>query len=239
MRLETPSNFPVRSAIFTHLEDGVAKAIFDRNKTLIAVHPERAALWYWLIPFADDRYSIGVVGETEIAGACEGHELHRLQSLVAEEPSLRRLLPNARWDSPTRQIVGYAANVKSLWGRGYALLGNAAEFLDPIFSSGVTIALKSASLAAALLQRQFAGVAVNWHDEFEVPLKIGVDTFRAFVESWYKGGLQRIIFYQKPPPEILRMISGILAGYAWDETNPYVKQTGRRLAALENLCYPS
>ncbi len=156
--------------------------------------------------------------------------------LGPKTPSLRRLLANARWDTPARQIVGYSANVKSLCGPGYALLGNAGEFLDPIFSSGVTIAFKSASLAAAVLERQFAGETVDWDDEFAAPLKRGVDTFRAFVESWYRGGFQRIIFHADPPPDIRRMISAILAGYAWDQTNPYVRDTKRRLAALEELC---
>ena len=69
-----------------------------------------------------------------------------------------------------------------------ALLGNAGEFLDPIFSSGVTIAMKSASLAAAsALDRQLRDVPVDWDDEFARPLKRGVDVFRAFVESWYDG----------------------------------------------------
>ena len=72
--------------------------------------------------------------------------------------------------------------------------------------------------------------------EFAAPLKRGVDTFRAFVESWYRGGFQRIIFHAHPPPDIRRMISAILAGYAWDQTNPYVRDTQRRLAALEELC---
>ncbi len=49
---------------------------------------------------------------------------------------------------PVRTITGYSANVSSLWGEGYALLGNAGEFLDPVFSSGVTIAFKSAQLAS-------------------------------------------------------------------------------------------
>ena len=72
------------------------------------------------------------------------------------------LLKDAEWDTPARQIVGYSANVKSLWGKGFALLGNAGEFLDPVFSSGVTIAFKSASLATQCLAREFAGEAVDW-----------------------------------------------------------------------------
>ena len=164
-------------------------------------------------------------------------QTERLQALVGEDPSLSGLLRNAAWDTPARQIVGYSANVKSLCGRGFALLGNAGEFLDPIFSSGVTIAFKSASLAVDVLHRQFAGETVDWQDEFAAPLKRGIDTFRAFVESWYRGGFQRIIFHANPPREVRRMISAILAGYAWDQTNPYVRDTARRLAALEELCY--
>ena len=237
LQLETPSDFPVRGAIFTHIEDGITSSEFDRNKILITVHPARDDVWYWLIPFADGRCSLGVVGEIDFLAQQRGSETERLQSLVQQTPSLYCLLAQALWDTPARQIVGYSANVKSLCGPGYALLGNAGEFLDPIFSSGVTIAFKSASLAAAALERQFAGETVDWRAEFAAPLKRGVDTFRAFVESWYRGGFQRILFRANPPADIRRMISAILAGYAWDETNPYVRDTKRRLAALEELCY--
>ena len=78
--------------------------------------------------------------------------------------------------------------------------------------------------------------SVDWLAEFALPLKRGVDTFRAFVESWYRGGLQRIIFRPRQPAEVRRMIASILAGYVWDQSNPYVSQTRRRLAALEALC---
>jgi flavin-dependent dehydrogenase len=235
LQLEAPSNFPVRGGIFTHIEDRIASG-FDRNKILITVHPLHDDVWYWLIPFADRRSSLGVVAKTQFLAKYPGDETERLQTLVREAPSLQRLLARARWDTPARRIVGYSANVKSLCGPGYALLGNAGEFLDPIFSSGVTIAFKSASLAAAALKRQFAGEHVDWNAAFALPLKRGVDTFRAFVESWYSGGFQRIIFFANPPADVRRMISAILAGYVWDETNPYVRDTERRLGALEELC---
>ena len=210
---------------------------FDRNKIRINVQPDNRDLWYWLIPFSDGRCSIGVVGGLEALARYQGTEVERLRALIAADTATDRLLAQARWDTPVRQLVGYACNVSSLSGRGYALLGNAGEFLDPIFSSGVTIAFKSASLAAALVPRQLAGESVDWEEEFALPLKQGVDTFRAFVESWYRGGLQRIIFDPVQRADIRRMIAAILAGYAWDRSNPYVSQTRRRLAALEELCY--
>lgn len=234
--LETPSEFPVRGAIFTHLEDRIASARFDRQKILVTVHPEHDDVWYWLIPFAGGRCSLGVVGAPEFLNGAGGELTERLKGLVQENPRLQNLLATARWDTPARRLIGYSANVKSLWGPGFALLGNAGEFLDPIFSSGVTIAFKSASLAAAALDRQFGGETVDWQAEYAAPLQRGVDTFRAFVESWYRGGFQQIIFHADPPSLVRRMISAVLAGYAWDTTNPYVRDAARRLAALEQLC---
>lgn len=234
--LERPSNFPARGAIFTHIRDGVMPGAFDRDKIRITVHPRHVDVWYWLIPFSDGRCSIGVVARREFLEQYAGSETERLRALVDEDPALRALLANAEWDTPARQIVGYASNVSTLWGPGYALLGNAGEFLDPVFSSGVTIAVKSASLAVAAIQREIAGETVDWEADYARPLRAGVDCFRAFVEAWYAGSFQKIIFHEPQQAAIRRMISSILAGYAWDTANPYVAEPQRRLRVLEGLC---
>lgn len=236
--LETPSEFPVRGAFFTHIEDRTMPGSFDRNKILITVHPTYQDVWFWTIPFSNGRCSLGVVAELSRLEQYPGSEAERLQALVAETPSLAGLLANAVWDTPVRKLTGYAANVKTLWGKGYALLGNAGEFLDPVFSSGVTIAVKSATLAADAIAREYAGEAVDWQRDYADPLRRGVDTFRSFVESWYAGGFQDVIFHERQSPDIRRMISAILAGYAWDLNNPYVAEP-RRLKTLEQLCAAS
>jgi hypothetical protein len=165
----------------------------------------------------------------------EGGETAWLKAMVAEAPTLAGLLSDAAWDTPARTLQGYSANVKSLYGPSYALLGTAGEFLDPVFSSGVTIAMRSAQLSAPLVARHLAGGKVDWRSEYEAPLRQGVDAFRSFVESWYRGGFQDVIFYEKPQPEVKAMICSILAGYAWDRNNPYVAEPGR-LKVLEALC---
>lgn len=239
LQLESPSNFPVRGAIFTHVRDRIPPDTgFDRNKILITTHPEHIDVWYWTIPFSNGTCSLGVVAEREFLERYQGSELERLQAIVGEDPNLTRLLRDAEWGVlPARQIVGYSANVASLHGPGYALLGNAGEFLDPVFSSGVTIAFKSAQLAADCLARRHAGEQVDWERDFSVPLRAGVRTFRRFVEAWYAGGFQQIIFFEDAQPEVRRMICSILAGYAWDTENPYVSDdSGRRLKVLEELC---
>ena len=117
------------------------------------------------------------------------------------------------------------------------MLGNAGEFLDPVFSSGVTIAMKSASLAANLLDRQFKEDDVCWEEHYTKPLMIGIDTFRAFVESWYAGDLMDIFFTEKEKDSLIQSyLISILAGYVWDTENPYVLNSSRRLNSLTKLC---
>ncbi len=234
--LETPSGFPIRAAVFTHVQDGVPPGTFDRNKIWIGIHPEHADVWYWGIPFSNGRMSLGVVAEKAFLDRYPGADADVLKALIGEDPALSTLLANATWDTPVRRIGGYAANVKALSGKGYALLGNAGEFLDPVFSSGVTIALKSASLATELIRREWAGETVDWPSEYDRPLKAGVDTFRVFVEAWYAGVFQKIIFYPRKSDEVRRKIASILAGYAWDTNNSLVANARRSIAALDQLC---
>ena len=234
--LEAPSNFPVRQAVFTHVEDHIDNPTFDRTKILVTTHPVHRDIWFWTIPFSNGRCSVGVVaaaehfdGRTVDLDAC-------LRGFIAETPSLAGVLSNAVWDTPARTIGGYSANVKTLHGPGFALLGNAAEFLDPVFSSGVTIAMRSASMAAGVLHRQLQGESVDWQTEFADPLKRGVDTFRCYVEGWYTGTFQDVIFHDGSSREIRRMIASILAGYAWDERNPFVSEAKRRLKVISEFC---
>lgn len=234
--LEAPSSFPVRQAVFTHVEDRIDCEGFEREKILITTHPTQRDIWFWTIPFSNGRCSVGVVAAAEqFAGHSQNLD-QCLRSFIDQTPSLGRVLANAVWDTPARTIGGYSANVKTLYGPGFALLGNAAEFLDPVFSSGVTIAMRSASMAAAVLHRQLQGEAVDWQTEFAEPLKRGVDTFRCYVEGWYAGTFQDVIYHPDSSPQIRRMISAILAGYAWDERNPFVSEPKRRLRMLSDIC---
>lgn len=235
--LEQPSCLPPRKALFTHLVDNIdpQDPVYDRNKILISVHPQHPEVWYWLIPFSNGNCSFGVVGEPDFFERYPQDKLEAIKQLANEEPGLAALLQRAEYPNPASELGGYSANVKHLATEHYALLGNAGEFLDPVFSSGVTIAMKSAQLAAACVVRQLRGEAIDWQAEYAQPLMVGVNTFRTYVEGWYTGSLQDVIFYQDPNPRIKQMICSILAGYAWDTSNPYVQNSEQRLTTLAEL----
>ncbi|PSV33833.1 FAD-dependent oxidoreductase [Photobacterium sp. GB-27] len=236
--LEQPSCLPVRHAIFTHVVDHIEDSgvEHDREKILISVHPTNEDVWFWLIPFSNGTCSLGVVAEPEFLAQYDADEKTALQQIVAQEPTLNKLLSKAEYANPAAQIGGYSANVKHLATNNYALLGNAGEFLDPVFSSGVTIAMQSADLVVSALLKQLAGDEVNWQQEYADKLMVGVNTFRTYVEGWYSGELQKVIFYTDPDPKIKQMVCSILAGYAWDQKNPFVAQSERRLRTLAEIC---
>ena len=237
LELEKPSDFPIRAARFCHVKDAIVAGDFDRQKIRIGINPTQRDVWSWLIPFPNGNSSLGVVGSRDHLARYTGTDEDKYWAMIADEPKLRTLLAEAHTVRPVGELIGYAANVKTLHGPGFALLGNAAEFLDPVFSSGVTIALHSAKLAAALLDRQLRGEAVDWQTEFAEPLMFGVETFRTFVTGWYDGSLQDVIFYPDKSPAIHRMICSVLAGYVWDPANPYNgPQSARRLRALAAMC---
>lgn len=234
--LDRPSTFPSRTSLFTHIEDNFEAGEFDREKIRVVIHSNHKDVWFWLIPFANGRCSLGVVAQEEFYQNLSEDPEEALKSIINNEPNIKKLLRKAKFDTPVRKITGYSADVSSLYGNGFALLGNAGEFLDPVFSSGVTIAMKSASLAANLLDKQFKGETVDWENDYSEPLRFGVNTFRTFVEAWYDGRFQDIIFSSNQSDSIREMICSILAGYAWDTNNPYVKKSERRINALAEIC---
>jgi len=235
--LEEPSTLMPRKAIFTIVEDNIINdGYFDRDKILISIHPDEHEVWYWLIPFSNGTCSVGVVAKESFLVNYSSDNKLALQQLIKEESGLKRILNNANYPNKIGEILGYSAKVKKLSDEKFALLGNAAEFLDPIFSSGVTIAIKSAELATDILIRKFAGETVNWQADYENRLMVGVNVFRCYVDSWYSGAFQDVILYPNPNKKIKNMICSILAGYAWDEKNPFVEEPYRRLNNVHELC---
>ena len=234
--LEVPSCLKSRKAYFTHIQDNITEVLYDRKKILITTHPDFRSVWFWLIPFSNGRCSIGVVGEDSIVGIQNLSDAEILKEHTYKAPMLKRLLGNAVWDTPVRSIESYSKDVKTLFGERFILLGNASEFLDPVFSSGVTIAMVSAKLASDALVRILKGEKVDLNKEYVEPLMIGINAFRTYVQGWYDGKFQDVIYAKQENYDVKRQICSILAGYAWDTTNPYVTRSNDSLEVVAKYC---
>jgi len=230
LNLETPSNFPQRDALFSHVLGDVRPTGREEGKIWVCIHPGGA--WLWVIPFSNGKTSVGAVASPEFFQKFSGTPDEQLRAILMSDPNAARRLEKMEFVMPAQRISGYSCSVKQLFGERFALVGNATEFLDPVFSSGVSLAFASASRSAKILTRQLRGEPVDWQTEYADHLMHGIDIFRAYVSGWYDGKLPTIFFAENKNPDIMRQICSVLAGYVWDKSNPYVAQAERALGVL-------
>ena len=219
--LETPSKFPQRAALFTHVTGDLRPEGSEAGK-----------IWVCL------QTSVGVVAGTEFFEQYLGDLDAQLRAILAGDPNAARRLANMQFVFPAQRIGGYACSVKKLFGERFVLVGNATEFLDPVFSSGVALALASSQRATQVLVRQLRGEPVDWQVEYADHVMQGINTFRAYVNAWYEGKLPTIFFAANRNPDVMRQICSVLAGYVWDKSNPYVTQADRALGLLAKILDP-
>lgn len=231
--LELPSSFPPREALFTHVTRDHRPADREEGKIWVCIHPGGA--WIWIIPFSNGKSSVGVVGDPEFFEQFPAEPEAQLSAIIESDPNAAARLAEMEIVFRPIRISGFACSVKQLYGPRFALVGNATEFLDPIFSSGVALALESARRAAQVLARHLRGETVDWETEYVEFVRHGMDTFRAYVKAWYNEDLQHIFFAPQRDPAIMSQICSVLAGYVWDKQNPYVTQAERALKLLANI----
>ncbi|MFN8242431.1 MAG: NAD(P)/FAD-dependent oxidoreductase [Ferruginibacter sp.] len=234
--LERPSHLPARKTLFTHVVDKKRSMDHEPNRITIIVHAE--GIWIWVIPFSSGVTSVGFVGKHEFYDKVSGSNEEQLRALLDSEPYLRERMKDVEFVFEPRVLESWSVTSSTFYGDGFVLTGNVTEFLDPVFSSGVTLAAASSQLAAHLVIRQLKGEAVDWQKEYTDTMMQGVNTFRSYVNGWYDGTLGTIFFSDNPNPEIKNQICSVLAGYVWDLENPYVKDHEgnlKRLAKLINL----
>lgn len=231
--LEIPVNTPPRGAIFTHIKDVNRTENAGKN---IFVHIFRNnSAWIWSIPFSDGTTSVGIVSDVDFIEECKADNNKEFLRLLADFPGLEGRFANPDIQFEPRTVMNYAVSVEQLYGEGYVLSGNATEFLDPTFSSGVMFAISSGYKAAALVAKQLNGEAVDWEKDYSDHMKQGINVFRSYVNAWYDGRLPTIFFSKNRNEDFMKQICSVLAGYVWDETNPFVKKHATILTTLSYI----
>lgn len=219
--LDKPSNLPPRKTVFTHIKDIRRNDYVEPNRILIVDH--KPGVWAWCIPFSNGITSCGFVSEPGFFDNFPGTPEEQLRGIIASEWSIAERFKDCEFLFEPRTLQAWSVSTDRFWGDGFVLTGNVTEFLDPVFSSGVTLATVSAQIASNLVVKQLKGEKVDWQKEYTEVMMQGVDTFRTYVMAWYDGSLQKIFFAEERNEEVIRQICSVLAGYVWDLENPYVK----------------
>ncbi len=228
--LDRPSDLKTRKALFTHVKDVNRSGTDEPNRITIIVH--KPGIWIWVIPFSNGVTSIGFVGELAFFNTFSGTLDEQMRTLINSEPELKKRFENTEYIFEPKSLESWSKTTEKFYGDGFVLTGNVTEFLDPIFSSGVTLAVTSSQLGAHLVIRKLQGEEVNWEKEYTEIMMQGINTFRTFVYTWYDGVLGKIFFSKNQKQEIKNQICSVLAGYVWDTSNPFVSNTEK---AIKNL----
>jgi len=229
--LDKPSNQAPRKAVFCHMSDPKRMENYEPNRIIAYIHDEKT--WIWVIPFSNGNTSLGFVSDPEFFDQYKGDVTEQYKQLIQSMPYLKERFGEAelQWEEP-RFLQSWSSTTDKFFGKGFVLTGNVTEFLDPIFSSGVTLASVSAQTAAKLVIKHLRGEKVDWENDYMNPMKKGVDVFRTYVNAWYEGLLFKIFFSENPDEKIMSQICSVLAGYVWDETNPFVKNHEKNVRTL-------
>ena len=201
-------------AVFSHYS-GVPRQAGRRSGDIRIVARHDMG-WFWLIPISNELMSVGVVLPRDAAGAFLGLPAEAwLERAIAETPAVRGLLAAARREWPVRVEKDFSFASRAYAGTRWLLAGDAGSFLDPVFSTGVTIALESGLEAAQAVDRCLA--TNDWSGQllqrFARRQRSRYESFRRFVLGFYTPEFRDLFFAKDPPGWVFRSVVTIFAGY--------------------------
>lgn len=201
-----------RSAAFAHF-DKFHRAEGPTGGDIIVITTPDG--WWWLIPFSDGSVSVGVVMPSRRFKERSGTVPELFQSAVAGTPEVRDLLAGSQRTTDVKAIADYSYRTSSWSGDGFCLIGDAACFLDPVFSTGVLMAMTSAELAAETVDQSLRSKGrIDARDfrRFERIYKRGVARFAQFVHGFYEPAMLETFYTQAPNKWIERAVTTVLGG---------------------------
>jgi flavin-dependent dehydrogenase len=172
--------------------------------------------WFWLIPISDELMSVGVVlprAAFKPFGAMEHADA--LDRTIAETPAVAHLLADARREWPVRVEKDFSFGSRAYAGDRWLLAGDAGSFLDPVFSTGVAIALESGLEAGQAVDGglRSGDLSAGQFRTFARRQRQRFLSFRRFVIGFYTPEFRDLFFDEKPPERMFRALVSIFAGY--------------------------
>lgn len=207
-----------RAAVFTHFERLSPAAIDEigaQGNIKVLLVPDG---WHWIIPLVGGRLSVGLV---KWRGKLDEEAL---DAALAASPLIQRLCAGAR-RGPTRTIANWSYKNLRPHGPRWACIGDAAAFLDPVFSSGVSLAMLGAERAVDLLLPALRAAdegAPELMAPWSAHMQPAYDAFEQLIRRFYHTRMVHHLFFAaEPDPALRRGLISVLAGDVWRRDNPF------------------
>ena len=199
-----------KAVIYSYYKGAHREPDLNGGATLVLRTEPGSGGWFWYIPLENDITSVGIVADPEYLVQGRGQDLAKIlqEEIDKCEPVRKRVAPGTRVDK-IYSILDYSYRSKHNAGNGFIIIGDAYGFLDPIYSSGVLLALKMAELAADAIHDAFN------HDDFsaarlgqyQAKLDRGIESMRKLVYAFYNDGFSFSGFLRKYPDERVHIIN--------------------------------
>jgi flavin-dependent dehydrogenase len=200
-------------SVFAHYEN--IDRLPGRDATLIRMVRELDR-WFWMIPLTDARTSVGVVMDTATFRATKLAPQAALEKFIAEQPVMSERMKSAVRVSPVYSAGDYSYRNKKLFGDRWLLAGDAAGFIDPVFSSGVFLAIMSAEKAADTLDEVLRDESLKprLFKRYSCQVNYIMDIYLTFVNSWYRRSKEFLEVFLNPTDtmQIAAAVNAVLAG---------------------------
>jgi flavin-dependent dehydrogenase len=189
-----------RVALYCHYGDAIRSTGEDAGTIAVVAAPFG---WMWLIPFADGGASVGAVldrawyGERRRTGA--DHDAI-WDEVLAVVPAVSRRLRGATRTRPVEAAADFQYRLRELAGDGWVAIGDAGAFLDPVFSSGVHLAMTGAERASDAATRALAGGRLPVARDFARYVRESraqLDIYARFIYAWYDPAFREV--FMRPP----------------------------------------
>ncbi|MCG9126095.1 tryptophan 7-halogenase [Candidatus Poribacteria bacterium] len=226
-----------KASLFTHYEGGYRDTGIDEGATLI-LHTEEKDSWFWSIPLPYNRTSVGVVGELDYLLQNRRDENGKLDAQKIFEEELNKCLPlkdrleGAKQLFPMQTTKDFSYRASRIAGQNWLLIGDAFGFLDPVYSTGLFLALKSGEMAAdviidALKENDYSAERLG---SFGQTFVDGMEAFRKLVYAFYTKEFSFARFLSEYP-EHLGGIVDILSG------DVYRRDVTHIFPDMSKMCY--
>ncbi|MCA9067547.1 MAG: tryptophan 7-halogenase, partial [Planctomycetaceae bacterium] len=187
-KLRVPDPFLNKGALWTYFKGAYRDQGKDEGATIVLSLQNKKG-WFWYIPMHDDTISVGVVADFDYL--FQGRKNHETTFVEEVEncPALMERISMGQKVAPVKATKDYTYRSSRAAGDGWVLVGDAFGFLDPIYSSGVLLALKSGELAAdAIIEGlQTGNTSQNQLGKWEAGYVEGMNRMRRLVCEYYDG----------------------------------------------------
>jgi flavin-dependent dehydrogenase len=200
------------AAIFGHFEGVERRVGADQGNISIYWFDHG---WMWMIPLRDDVMSVGAVCWPEYLKTRTGSTEEFLAQTLALAPAAHARMKNAKRLGEVRATGNYSYTSDEMTGPGFVMIGDAFAFVDPVFSSGVYLAMNSAKLAAEVVDGALRDPSseARLQAELEARVRKGIGSFSWFIYRFTSPAMRWIF---KNPRNVFRLEEAIISMLAGD-----------------------